>query len=280
MKKIIVAYIPALHEGYIKFLRNYYGLSLYLIKSEDLSKENDYYSRDVRAIDCFLMKKIISTLGMMSEVGVINPKMCEVINSLDLQIVMPDEDISRDFAQLYFSGIKVTFESVFLRWDKKISQKEFEVSPDRIISSKKLDRDFMTGASSNAGKSSDWWRQVGAVAVKDGKVIFSGFNQHLPNDQNNNVLGDPRSNFNAGEHIDLCSAIHAEASIIAQAAKYGSPLEGASIYVTVFPCPVCAKSIALAGIKKVYYSQGYSLLDAEEIFKAFKIEVILVKDEV
>ena len=60
-------------------------------------------------------------------------------------------------------------------------------------------------------------------------------------------------------------------------AKRGIALEGASIYVTTFPCPVCAKSVALSGIKKVYYSKGYSLLDAEDILRAYGVEIVLVK---
>ena len=48
-------------------------------------------------------------------------------------------------------------------------------------------------------------------------------------------------------------------------------------FVSTFPCPVCAKSIAVAGIKKVYYCQGYSLLDAEDILRPYGVELIFVK---
>jgi dCMP deaminase len=89
-------------------------------------------------------------------------------------------------------------------------------------------------------------------------------------------FGDPRSNFDAGEHFELSKAIHAEAALIAQAARRGAPLDGASVYVTTFPCPVCAKSIAAAGITKVYYTKGYSLFDAEDVLGAAHIEIIQV----
>jgi len=54
-------------------------------------------------------------------------------------------------------------------------------------------------------------------------------------------------------------------------------LEDAYLYVTTFPCPVCAKSIAEAGIQKLYYSQGYSLLDAEDVLRAYGVKIVLVK---
>lgn len=288
MKKIVIAYIPALHEGYIKFLDSYKGAVLFLVSEQvlqDLSIKEPYYSRNIGAIKSLVMQKILAPLDWFSEVRLLDGVSIEHIKvAMDHGsiVTMPHEDISHKIEENYFGPDcdNIVYETIFLRNDKIISQKEFEVSPDRIISNEQFDCELMSKAKAQALKSSDWWRQVGAVAVKDGEVIFSGFNQHLPNEQNNNVLGDPRSNFSAGEHIELCSAIHAEASVIAQAARFGPTLEGASIYVTTFPCPVCAKSIALSGIKKVYYSQGYSLLDAEEIFKAFGIEVILVKDKV
>ncbi len=83
--------------------------------------------------------------------------------------------------------------------------------------------------------------------------------------------------FDAGEHIELSKCIHAEAKLIAQAARDGMSLNDATLYVTTYPCPPCAKLVATAGIKKVYYRDGYSLLDAEDIFNAYAIEITLVK---
>ncbi|HLN18769.1 MAG TPA: deaminase, partial [Patescibacteria group bacterium] len=62
-----------------------------------------------------------------------------------------------------------------------------------------------------------------------------------------------------------------------KAAKDGISLNNTNLYVTTFPCPTCAKLIAEAGIKKVYYESGYSLSDAEDILKNAGIEIILVK---
>jgi deoxycytidylate deaminase len=152
-----------------------------------------------------------------------------------------------------------------------------EVSPDRVISTEERDNTLIKKASELAAKSSDWWRRIGALIVKNGEVVLEAFNSHMPSDFNLDSAGDPRTSFNPGERIDLSTAIHAEAKAISQAARKGIALEGATVYVSTFPCPGCAKLIAESGIKKVYYDQGYSLLDAENLLKDFGVEIIKVE---
>jgi len=148
---------------------------------------------------------------------------------------------------------------------------------DYKISKTVADRKLMGLAESSSKLSTDWWRQVGSVVVKDGKVLLEAYNQSYPSkNYSNEVFGDPRSNFDAGEKIELSKFIHSEAYLISTAAKKGLSLDGSSIYVTTFPCPVCSKLIANAGIAEVYFKEGYSLLDAEDIFKAKNIKIIKV----
>lgn len=277
MKKAVLAYVPVIHSGYIEFLKKY-PYPLYLVGKEivqELSKKKPYYLRDIRAVDPKIISEIIGGLNIVPEVFLLDLKNLSELKNLE--IIAPDEDITRDIVSKYFPKKKIKFVNVFLRWDKLISKKELEVSPDRIISTDKFHKDFLKKAETEASKSPDWWRQVGAVIVKNGKIVLSAYNKHLPSDSSPYSLGDPRNNFNAGERIDLCTSIHAEADLVARAAKDGNNLDGSSVYVTTFPCPNCARLIARAGIKKVYYSKGYSILDAEQIFKTFKIEVVLVK---
>ena len=106
--------------------------------------------------------------------------------------------------------------------------------------------------------------------------MITTYNRHLPDNHTPYIVGDVRSQFHAGEHFELTSAIHAEAAAIAQAAKRGLPTQGATLVVTDFPCPVCAKLIAAAGIKTVYFCRGYSLLDGEEILRSFGVQMIQV----
>lgn len=128
-----------------------------------------------------------------------------------------------------------------------------------------------------ANYSNDWWRQVGVVFMRDGEVLITAYNQHLPSSQEQYFSGDPRSFFSSGEMIELSSSIHAEALAIARAASQGIALAGADLFVTTFPCPICAKQVAAAGIKRLYYNEGYAVLDGWQVLKSAGIEIIRVK---
>lgn len=275
----ILCFVPALHAGYIKFFRKHPG-TLYLLDS-DFVADFPKLERDLRQTNAEDMKKAISALGIFKEVKVLHIADVSVPNfkfeGLEGELVMPDEDLTRELHAKYFPSLPVVFESIFLRWEKQITTAEHVVPPGRVISVEELDKEGIRAASSEAAKSSDWWRQVGAAIMKDGKVLISGHNRHMPTDMSMDAYGDPRSNFDAGEKIELSTAIHGEASLIAKAAKEGTKLDGTSIYVTTFPCPNCAKLIADAGIKKVFYEKGYSLLDAENILKTAGVEIVMVK---
>ena len=137
---------------------------------------------------------------------------------------------------------------------------------------------MMKLAQSSAQKSSDFWRQVGAVLVgQDGEVISAGSNRHMPDDQTPYIMGDTRGLFHKGQHMELSTAAHAESSLIAKAAKQGISLEGASLYVTDFPCPYCARMIAMSGIKKLYFSKGYAVMDGQEVLKQANIKISKVE---
>ena len=60
---------------------------------------------------------------------------------------------------------------------------------------------------------------------------------------------------------------------IAKAAQMGVSLEGSTIYVTTFPCPVCAKLIVYSGIERVVFSEGYAILDAQDILNSYSITI-------
>lgn len=274
MSKILVAYIPVLHAGYVALLKKY-PYPLYIL-GKDLMLEFPRMEREVRLLAPEDMKKAIDGLGIVPEVTILEKKDTGTISE-ELELIMPDEDLMQYIAETYFTNHKTVFEKVFLRWDKPITLKESIVDPNRIISQEEFDRDMIKLAFDTADKSSDWWRQVGAVAVKDDKVLFARYNKHLPSAHSLYENGDPRNNFDAGEHLDLYTSIHAEAGIIAEAAKKGVSLDSATMYITTFPCPACAKSIVEAGVKKVLYSRGYSLIDAEKLFNQYGIEIVLVQ---
>ena len=271
----VVAYIPALHRGYFDFFRKYPG-KLYILGSEFV-KEVPRMERDIRSLAPEEIKMLLDHADFFSEIAVLDRTLLKDLAGSDASIVMPDEDVSWQFAETYLPGKPVEFVPTFLRWDRQISTKEFEVSPDRIISTGEFDKEVMAEALAEAGKSPDWWRQIGAILVRDKKAVLIAHNEVMPSEYTLNAFGDPRSNFDAGEAPNIYKTIHAEQKIIALAAKRGISTEGASLYSTTFPCPPCAKSIAVAGIREVYYLKGYSLLDAEDILRAFGVKIIMVK---
>ena len=273
---VLIAYVPALHKGYVDFFKKH--PDELLILDSNFVLEQPRMDRDIRAMDPRDVEKAVKALGIFKKISILNKTKIAEIKKINDSIVMPDEDVSRIFAETYLKGEKIKYIPVFLRWDRHSALKtNTPVDPDRKISNKQKDKELMGKAYELTKKSSDWWRNIGALASRKGEVILTGYNHPLPNDQIHNILGDPRSNFDYGVSFELSKFIHAEATIIAEAAKRGISLDGADVYVTTFPCPVCAKSLAVAGIKKVYYSEGYSLLDANDILKSYGIEVIQVK---
>ncbi|WP_038041945.1 deoxycytidylate deaminase [Thermodesulfobacterium hveragerdense] len=111
-------------------------------------------------------------------------------------------------------------------------------------------------------------RPTGAVIVKDKRILATGYNGPMPGAWHCTDKG-PTYCFRREKGIpdidkyNFCRATHAEANAIAQAARFGISVEGASLYCTLAPCYVCLKLIASAGIKEVYYEYDYESRDFE-----------------
>jgi dCMP deaminase len=193
-------------------------------------------------------------------------------------IVMPDEEITRDLArQLDLGeGRAVAFDRTFLRWDREWAGAQAPVTFDGEISAAELPRELIGAAEAIAQRSSDWWRQVGAVAARDGQLIGCAWNQHRPSEYAPYFNGDPRDGFARGVRADLSTAIHAEAALIARAARDGTSLAGADLYTTTFPCPACARLVAEAGFRRCYFAGQYSVLDGEQVLRAAGISLVWV----
>ncbi len=102
-------------------------------------------------------------------------------------------------------------------------------------------------------------RKVGAVIVKDRRVLATGYNGPPKGLAHCDVTGCIRENLNipSGERHELCRGLHAEQNAIIQAAVYGVSIKDSTIYVTNHPCVVCAKMIINAEIKEIVYAEGY-----------------------
>ena len=275
-KQIIVSYVPSPHRGYIEFFRKYAGGSLYVMGS-DLIKEHTSLVRNLPANTPEDVVIMVKALDIFSDVQVLQSDYISGLFTGGIKIIMPDEDVSRALAKKYFRNLPIHFESVWLRWDWGSVHTKTAPMKHRVVSCDELDREFMGRAYALSRQSSDWWRQIGALVVKDGTVLFTAFNKHQPSEHSPYLVGDPRSHFEAGESIDMSSVPHTEISILAAAAKSGISLERASLYITTFPCPPCAQALSHSGIKRVYYSEGYSLVGAQDVLLARDIELVHVR---
>lgn len=109
---------------------------------------------------------------------------------------------------------------------------------------------------------------VGATIVRDQRIIAGGYN--------GSISGGAHC-IDVGCHVvdnHCVRTIHAEVNALLQCAKYGSPVDGASMYVTHFPCLNCTKAIIQAGIRKVYYAKDYRNDPfAEQLFREAGVAV-------
>lgn len=102
-------------------------------------------------------------------------------------------------------------------------------------------------------------RKVGAVLVKNRRVISTGYNGAPAGHQHCQEIGCLREQLNvpSGEKHELCRGVHAEQNAIIQAAVHGISGSGAYLYCTSKPCSICAKMIVNAGILSVVYRDDY-----------------------
>ena len=129
----------------------------------------------------------------------------------------------------------------------------------RKIKQKRLDSVFMNVTKEIAQLSHCERFKVGAVLVKDGNIISFGYN------------GTPTGMDNCCEkdNVTLSHVIHGEVNAILKAAKNGTSVDGATLYLTLSPCLDCSKLILQSGIKRVVYLTAYRNLEGVEFLKNF-----------
>jgi dCMP deaminase len=121
------------------------------------------------------------------------------------------------------------------------------------------DEYFMRIAMLASTRSTCLRRQVGAVIVKDKKVVATGYNGAPSGLKHCLDIGCLREEMGipSGQRHELCRAIHAEQNAIIQAATSGVSIKGGILYSTTFPCILCAKMLVNSGIHEIYISEGY-----------------------
>lgn len=117
--------------------------------------------------------------------------------------------------------------------------------------------------------------QVGAIVVKDNRIISIGYNG-MPSGWSNECEHEFITEYESYTDSALVTkpeVIHAEANAIAKLAGSHESGRGAEMYITHSPCLECAKQIYTAGISKVYYKNEYRSMDGLEFLKKCKVEV-------
>ncbi|MBN2483398.1 MAG: cytidine/deoxycytidylate deaminase family protein [Candidatus Omnitrophica bacterium] len=134
---------------------------------------------------------------------------------------------------------------------------------------------FMKAADLVSERSTCLRRQVGAVLVKDKRILATGYNGAPSGVSHCEVSGCLRQKLKvpSGQRHELCRGLHAEQNVLLQAALHGVSVKGSVLYVTCVPCSICAKMIINAGIKEVFYKDSYPDEMAESFLKEAKVKL-------
>lgn len=118
-------------------------------------------------------------------------------------------------------------------------------------------------------------RRVGALLVKDKKILATGYNGAPSRLEHCLDIGCLRQKMKipSGERHELCRGLHAEQNAIIQAAYHGVEIREATLYSTNHPCIICSKMIINAGIEKIVYEEGYADDLAREMLKESGIKI-------
>lgn len=267
-------YVPVIHNGYLEFFKRHSKIadSLWLIGA-DLAREFSLLHIEIRAVDPHKLQTMINALEIFKEIKVLDQR--SIRETIAPKIITASESISRKVIAKYFSQAEVVFDTVFLRYDEANVKSMRPVDFDRL-SDDIFDLQMMELAFDEAEKSSDWWRHVGAVLVKERQVIAVAYNQLMLSEHMPYVFGNPRDFIEAGKLSHFSDVLHSEKVVLAEALRRGISATGASVYTSVFPCPDCAKMIACSGVKKCFFGSGHASLDGEAVLRSQGVELIYV----
>lgn len=141
------------------------------------------------------------------------------------------------------------------------------------------DHYFMEIARLVSSRSTCLRRRVGAVIVKDKRILATGYNGPPSGITHCDVTGCLRERLGvpSGERHELCRGLHAEQNAIIQAALHGVSVKGAVMYTTTFPCIICTKMLINAGISRVYYAEGYPDELSRQMLEEAGVETVRVE---
>lgn len=274
MMAALVIHVPVIHRGYLELFRRLAPeIAAVYILGDELTSRFRFFEHDISSLPAAEAERLIGALGLGAAVSVLTPGGVAALRGRPLVLI--NDELSRRFAAEFLPSAPIRWESVFLRWDESHVQRRQPVHFDRQTADA-LDRAIIEAAYTEAAKSGDWWRQVGAVLVRDGAIVARAYNRDMPDDQSSYRFGNIRDFLKPGEKSEFSNTFHVENRIVAEAARAGASTAGAHLYVTHFPCPMCAKAIAVSGIAKCFFAEGSANFDAEMILRTAGVEMVYV----
>ena len=137
------------------------------------------------------------------------------------------------------------------------------------------DEYFLEMAQLVAKRSTCLRRSVGAVLVRDKRILATGYNGAPSGLKHCIEIGCLRQELKipSGERHELCRALHAEQNALIQASLHGISVKAATLYATTQPCVICAKMLINAGIKEIVMTHGYPDKMALDFLKQAKIKL-------
>jgi len=134
---------------------------------------------------------------------------------------------------------------------------------------------FMKIAAEVSTRSTCLRRQVGAVIVKDKRILATGYNGAPAGLRHCLEVGCLREEMKvpSGEKHELCRGLHAEQNAVIQGALHGVSIAGSKVYSTHKPCSLCAKILINAGVTDIVYASGYADKLADEMLEEAGVKV-------
>jgi dCMP deaminase len=154
-------------------------------------------------------------------------------------------------------------------------EKPGETASAKGASRPSWDAYFMSIARMVGQRSTCLRRQVGAIIVKDKRILATGYNGAPKGMKHCSEIGclRERDEIPAGERHELCRGIHAEQNAIVQAAAFGVSIRDSTLYCTHFPCVLCTKMLINAGITRLVVGEAYPDQLSDDMLKEGGIDV-------
>ncbi len=163
---------------------------------------------------------------------------------------------------------------------KKVGRQESKKANDQREARPSWDEYFMRMAELAATRSTCLRRRVGAVIVKDKKILATGYNGAPSGLKHCLDIGCLRDKLGipSGERHELCRATHAEQNAIVQAALFGVSIKDGTMYSTTHPCILCTKLIINAGIKRMVIKDSYPDSMSRQMLKEARVKIQVYKE--